>query len=226
MSALSAPAARTLTAEPSLAATLDPTRELEVLLVEDRLLIRRGLELLLRADGMRIAGLAGDAHQALSLIARRRIDVALVAATLGDDRGFSLAAELSELSRAIPVVVYSAGRQQRAVEQMRASGARGLALTASEPSVLLHALRTAAAGGSFVDPALVTTVPNPSLRPKLSPRESQILSMLADGHNGRAIAEALHLSPATVRTHVRNASVKLGARTRSQAVALSLSGGR
>ena len=58
----------------------------------------------------------------------------------------------------------------------------------------------------------------------LSPREREILWMLAEGLNGQAIARRLFLSPETVRTHVRNATTKLGAKTRVQAVALVVAG--
>jgi DNA-binding NarL/FixJ family response regulator len=96
-------------------------------------------------------------------------------------------------------------------------------LKSSSARCLLDALRHVAAGGTYVDPGLA-----PLLTPRedvnrvsiLSPRERQILDLLAEGLTGQAIAEELVLSPETVRTHVRNAVMKLGARTRVQAVAL------
>jgi DNA-binding CsgD family transcriptional regulator len=63
---------------------------------------------------------------------------------------------------------------------------------------------------------------NASALVQLSPREREILDLLADGMTGNAIAEHLFLSPETVRTHVRNATTKLGAKTRVQAVALAV----
>jgi DNA-binding NarL/FixJ family response regulator len=100
-------------------------------------------------------------------------------------------------------------------------------LKSSPPARLIEALRSVAAGGSYVDPQLAGLLAeNTDLTrlSSLSPRELEILELLADGLNGQMIAERLFLSPETVRTHVRNATAKLGARTRVQAVALVVRG--
>jgi DNA-binding CsgD family transcriptional regulator len=72
------------------------------------------------------------------------------------------------------------------------------------------------------DPAEAPSVPVADARPEPSSREREVLALLAGGATDRQVAASLHLSPATVRTHVRNAKAKLGARTRAQAVALAL----
>jgi len=83
------------------------------------------------------------------------------------------------------------------------------------------------AGGTYVDPGLAAALADGGELQRLgslSPRELEVLELLADGLNGQLIAERLFLSPETVRTHVRNATSKLGARTRVQAVALVVRG--
>jgi DNA-binding CsgD family transcriptional regulator len=72
------------------------------------------------------------------------------------------------------------------------------------------------------NPAEVPSVPVAATRPEPSSREREVLALLAGGATDRQVAASLHLSPATVQTHVRNAKAKLGARTRAQAVALAL----
>jgi DNA-binding CsgD family transcriptional regulator len=72
------------------------------------------------------------------------------------------------------------------------------------------------------DPAEAPSIPVAGARPEPSSREREVLALLAGGATDRQVAASLHLSPATVRTHVRNAKAKLGARTRAQAVALAL----
>jgi DNA-binding NarL/FixJ family response regulator len=217
-------APRTLAQAPPVAAVaIDVAAEIEVLLVEDHLMIRRGLQLMLRADGMRVAGVAANSPEAQSLIARRRVDVALVSADLGDDgSGAQLVSKLLVLAPATPVVLYSTSHDPEQLARLRTSGAHGVVLTSSEPSVMLRALRVAAAGGTLFDPA-ATVSPHRPLLSTLSPRETQVLDMLAGGLTAHGIAEELHLSPETVRTHVANARHKLGAKTRVQAVALSVS---
>jgi len=196
--------------------------KLEVLLVEDQLTLRRGLQLILRGDGMRVSGVASDARQAQSLISRRRIDVVLISAHLGSDHGVQLASEVLAVSPSIAVVLYATSDEPERLSRMRASGAHGIALLSSEPSVLLRAVRTAAAGGTYFDPA-AAAAPNRSRLSTLSPREHEVLGMLAEGFTALSIASELNLSPETIRTHVVNARNKLGAKTRVQAVALSVS---
>lgn len=196
--------------------------ELEVMLVEDDLTMRRGLELILRDEGMRVVGVATDAGQARSLIARRRIDVALITAGLAGEHGARLVSELLAVSPTTAVVLYGMSGEPELLAEMQASGARAIVLKASEPSVLLCAIRTAAVGGTHLDPA-ATGPPDRARLGTLSAREREILGMLAVGHTARSIADELSLSPETVRTHVVNARRKLGAKTRVQAVALSVS---
>jgi DNA-binding NarL/FixJ family response regulator len=89
---------------------------------------------------------------------------------------------------------------------------------------LVEALRVVAGGGSFVDPEVARLVAEPAAAQqpvtRLSPREREVLGLLAAGYQGPEIAERLFLSLETVRTHIRNAVAKLGARTRVQAAAI------
>ena len=104
-------------------------------------------------------------------------------------------------------------------------GARGFVLKSSPPQTLVAALRAVAAGGNYVDQDLAAVLAGDSrgsLWRLLSPREREVLNLLAEGLNGHEIAERLFLSPETVRTHIRNAVTKIGARTRVQAVALAI----
>ena len=100
-------------------------------------------------------------------------------------------------------------------------------LKSSPPARLIDALIRVAGGGSYVDPALAAFLSRGtelSRLDRLSAREHEVLGLLADGLTGQGIADRLYLSPETVRTHVRNATNKLGARTRVQAVALAVRG--
>ena len=104
-------------------------------------------------------------------------------------------------------------------------GARGFVLKSSPAPKLIEAIRCVAAGGTYIDADLAAHLSagaNPSRLARLSPREREILDLLAEGLTGQAIASRLFLSPETVRTHVRNATTKLGAKTRVQAVALAV----
>jgi DNA-binding NarL/FixJ family response regulator len=205
-----------------------PGEELEVIVVDDHLAMRRGIELLLRDAGFRIAGVASTLDEARSVLSRRRFDVALLDVQLGEHSSISLVDELLRKDPNAPIVLYTGytGSDSSLHEAVRA-GARGFVLKSSPAQRLTGALRAVAAGGTYVDPELAGQLAEGSELHRLgslSARELEILELLADGLNGQMIAERLFLSPETVRTHVRNATSKLGAHTRVQAVALVVRG--
>jgi len=200
------------------------TEQLEVIVVEDHLSMRKGIELLLRAEGLRVVGVASQVGEARALLHRRRHDVALIDIRLGDESSVGLVEELLRRDPDAAIVLYTGYTDPDSglAEAVRA-GARGFVLKSSPAPRLIEALRSVATGGHYVDADLAiqlsggVELPRPTT---LSPREGEILGLLAEGLNGQAIAERLFLSPETVRTHVRNATTKLGAKTRVQAVAI------
>ena len=199
-------------------------RQLEVIVVEDHLAMRRGIELLLRSEGLRVAGVASQVGEARALLARRRHDVALIDVRLGDESAIGLVEEVLRREPAAAIVLYTGYTDPDSglAEAVRA-GARGFVLKSSPAPRLIEALRSVAAGGHYVDPDLAAELSEHaelSRLTTLSPREREILDLLAGGLNGQAISECLFISPETVRTHVRNATAKLGAKTRVQAVAM------
>lgn len=197
----------------------------EVLLADDQLAVRRGTELTLREAGFRVAGAAATIAEAAALLRRRRYDVALVETLLQDTSTAPLLTELLAERPNAPVIIF-AGRDRIALGAVAGAGAPGLVLKSSAPTTLMQALRAVIGGRRFVDPLAAARMPELPRRPArggtalLSPREREILAMLAEGFSGAEIATRLFLSSETVRTHVRNAVQKLGCRTRTQAVAL------
>jgi DNA-binding NarL/FixJ family response regulator len=197
--------------------------EITVLLVEDHLALRRGMELLLRARGFRIVGVGESADQGFRLYESRRPDVAVIDVGLGAGSGVTLSERILELDPDAGVLVYTGMTDRASIEFAASSGARGFALKAGGPEELVGAIRTVAAGGVHVDPAVAALLA-PTVAPArmLTNREREILELLSTGMTGEQAAEALFLSPETVRTHVRNAMRKLGANTRVHAVAIAL----
>jgi DNA-binding NarL/FixJ family response regulator len=197
--------------------------EVTVLLVEDHAALRKGMELLLRARGFRVVGVAGSAEQGLRLYKSRRPNVAVLDVGLGDGNGVTMAQQILELDPGAGVLVYTGLTDRESLDAAASCGARGFALKAGGPDELITAIRAVAGGGVHVDPA-VAAILAPSSRPGhvLTPREREILQLLAHGMTGEQAAGALFLSPETVRTHIRNAMRKLDAKTRVHAVALAL----
>ena len=191
----------------------DATR---VLFVEDHDAVARGIELLLRREGFEIAGTARNLTDARRILERRRVDVALLDLRLGDEDGLDLIPELKQ--RGSRALVYTGRLDADAVASARRAGADGVAAKAGPQAELMRALRAVTAGETYVDARFDPD--DPDAMPSLTPRESEIVALLASGLNGEEIAGRLVLSPATVRTHIRNAMARVDARTRAHLVTL------
>ena len=196
----------------------------EVLIISDQLAARRGLQLLLREAGFSVTlGSADPAHARTELLEGDH-DVALIEIRRDAGDAIALTREALAARDGARVVLCTASTRPRGPLLAAAGlGAPGLVLTSSEVDTVVTALHAVVGGGSFLDPAVAPLVAEGSaaLRvSRLSPREREVLGLLADGLQGPEIAQRLFLSLETVRTHIRNAVGKLGARTRVQAAAL------
>jgi DNA-binding NarL/FixJ family response regulator len=200
-------------------------RSFSVVIVEDHLALRKGLELLLRKTEFKVTGTADDAEEGERLIAEERPDVAIVDIGLPGRSGLDLTRRLLASTPDLGVLLYTGIGDQETLVRALDSGARGFALKAGSPEELLAALRAVAEGSSYVDERLRSLLLARFTTERigvLSPREREVLDLLAQGLNGEEVAVRLVLSPETVRTHVRNAMEKLEAHTRVHAVAIAL----
>ena len=196
-----------------------------VAIIEDHLALRKGLELLLKGTEFSVAGTADDAEEGQQLIERLEPDVAIVDIGLPGRSGLDLTRRIVRAHPDVGVLLYTGIGDQETLVRALDSGARGFALKAGSPEELLAAIRAVAAGESHVDerlrPLLLARFTTERIG-VLSPREREVLDLLAQGLNGEEVAARLVLSPETVRTHVRNAMEKLEANTRVHAVAIAL----
>ncbi len=193
-----------------------------VLLVEDHLALRKGLELLLRASGIGLAGVAATSDEGYRLFLARQPDVVIVDVTLGAGRGLSAVQRILASDADAGVVVFANLEDRDAIEASASCGARGFVLKAGGSDELVAAIRTVASGGVYVDTAVSAFLAGSAPPDVLTVREQEVLQLLAAGLTGARIAEALGLSPETVRTHIRNAMRRLDARTRVHAVVRAL----
>jgi DNA-binding NarL/FixJ family response regulator len=203
------------------------TSELNVVIVDDHVALRRGMELLLRRAGHHVVGTADDAESGEALILRRRPDVALVDLALPGKSGAEMTRSLLAEDPQLRIILYTGAADERQLLDALDAGAAGFALKSGDPEELEQAILTVAGGGDYLDPRLTPLLGKELTgRPKtLSPREREIMGLLSQGLSGEEAAKQLFLSSETVRTHVRNAMTKLGAATRAHAVALSIQRG-
>lgn len=198
--------------------------EIEVVLVEDHLALRKGIELLLRNDGIRVIGVAGTPAEGERMIRDRTPDVAIVDIGLDAGSGLALARNILAKDPAAGILLYTGTDDRGLLREALSSGARGFALKAGSPTELVAAVRAVAAGGDYLDPRIAPLLDTADTAPApiLSEREREVMDLLAEGLSAEEIADRLVLSPLTVQTHVRNVMRKLGARTRVHALALAL----
>ncbi|MBI2238495.1 MAG: response regulator transcription factor [Actinobacteria bacterium] len=200
-----------------------------VLVVEDHAVVRRGLCVLLGAEGFDCVGDVGTGREALERAADLRPDVVLLDLGLPDQDGLEVLRGLEERAPDSRVVILTMHAEEEYVLQALAAGADGYVLKVAEPEALLEAIRRALRGDLYIDPtvaarvarrAVARTEPDP-----LTPREEEVLALIARGLTNRQIAEELFISLNTVETHRRHILEKLGARSRAELVAHAMERG-
>jgi len=162
-----------------------------LVLVEDHLALREGLELLLAREGCQILGSVGDPQEAFDVIEQTGPDVAIVDIRLPGESGIGLTRRLLRERPDLGVVLYTGHSDVQLLYEGLDSGARGYALKDGPPEELLEAIRSIAAGGTYVDPRLRPALLSRGATkrvPHLSPREREILDLLAQGLTGERIA--------------------------------------
>ncbi|SFC71962.1 two component transcriptional regulator, LuxR family [Nocardioides terrae] len=212
---------------------------IRVALVDDQPLLRMGLATIVNAEpDLELVGEAGDGREGLALLRRTRPDVVLCDIRMPVLDGLGLLEQVGrdESLAGVRVVVLTTFELDEYVFEALRLGASGFLLKDAEPSALLDAVRVVADGGSLLAPSVTRRVieefgaskraprPHPRLG-DLTEREREIVGWVATGRSNTEIADALFLSPDTVRTHVSRAMVKLQARDRAQLVVFAIESG-
>jgi DNA-binding NarL/FixJ family response regulator len=191
-----------------------------IVIAEDDALLREGLALLLRAEGLDVVATAGDPDGFLAAVDEHAPDVAIVDVRMPpthSDEGIVAAVEARRRRPGLAVLVLSAYVEQMFATELLAGGARGLGYLLKERvgrvEEFLAALHRVAEGGTAVDPEVVAqlfarTSPDARLD-RLSPRERDVLALMAEGLGNVAIAERLFVSEGAVHKHIRSIFNKL-----------------
>jgi DNA-binding NarL/FixJ family response regulator len=189
--------------------------ELSLFVVDDDAIVRVWVRAALAGSEFRLAGEASRAAEAIPLIERRRPDLLLVDQLLPDWTGTELVRELRRRGCEAPALLMTAAPREGLNEAARSAGIQATVVKSSEPESLLAALRLLAAGEQLPPAAH----PRAERLVVLSPRECQILQLVAEGATNVEIAEQLGIGRETVKTMLYRAFEKLGVRRRSEAVA-------
>ena len=207
---------------------------IRLLLADDHPVVRAGLRALLGAEpDLAVEVEAATAEDAVALAASGRVDVVLMDLQFGGAQpGSGLqGAEATRQVRALPgaphVLILTNYDTDADILGAIEAGASGYLLKDAPPTELIAAVRAAAAGQSALAPAIVTRLADRSRIPegRLSPREVEVLGLVAAGRSNRQIGQDLFLSEATVKSHLVHIFGKLGVGSRTSAVASARASG-
>ncbi len=198
--------------------------EITCLIVDDHEVVREGLRLSLsRAPHIRVIGEAGDGETAVALVARRKPDVVIMDVRMPGMDGLEATREIMQQTPQTAVLIFTAFSERSLLARGLESGAKGYILKEAPHETLLRAIERIAKGEGYVDPALMPAfLSGKDSTDMLTPREREILQLLADGMSNADVASKLFISQETVKSHVRHILNKLEADTRTQAVAIAL----
>lgn len=197
--------------------------EITCLIADDHEVVREGLRLSLsRSPHIRVIGEASDGEGAVALAERRRPDVVIMDIRMPGTDGLEATKRIRETLPDTSVLLFTAYGERSLLSRGLESGARGYLLKEAPNDTLVRAIEKVANGEGYVDPALMPTFLNRDSHDLLTPREREILQLLADGMSNGDAASKLFISQETVKSHVRHILAKLEADTRTHAVAIAL----
>jgi DNA-binding NarL/FixJ family response regulator len=199
--------------------------QLRIVLADDHQLFREGLGATLHDAGMTVVGEGADGSQALALAGELAPDLLVLDLGMGPHSGIEALRRLARAHPAIRVVIVTVSAERRDVLEALDAGACGYLLKDTPLDQLALSIRQAAEGqivlSSYLADALRVHAHAGTLaedgRETLTPRETEVLRMIADGADNDTIGQALSISPHTVKQYVRNIFDKLGVRSRLQA---------
>ncbi|MGH3815170.1 MAG: response regulator [Pseudonocardiaceae bacterium] len=211
---------------------------IRVVVVDDQPLVRAGIVMLVNAeDDITVVAQAADGQEALTQIRAQRPDVVLMDVRMPGTDGVAATRAVVEegltaqSGQPIGIIILTTYHIDEAVYAALRAGASGFLLKDAAPAEIVNAIRSVVAGEAWLDPAVARRLidefaarpephtPTPAEMAQLTPREREVLSLMARGLSNADVATELFISEATVKTHLARVMMKLGVREKAQAVA-------
>ncbi|MDX6693480.1 MAG: hypothetical protein QOF02_1083 [Blastocatellia bacterium] len=209
--------------------------KLRILLAEDHETVREGLRLIVNAQSdMEVVGEAGDGRTAIARAEELLPDIVVMDVSMPQLNGLKATEKLMQVCPQVKVLTLTRHTDYGYLQQLLRAGASGYVLKQSPPAELLHAIRAIAAGGKYLDPAVVDKVLGSHVGRTatlsvaaqggrvLSERETEVIRLIAWGHSNKEIAARLEISIKTVESHKANAMKRLGIHSRIDIVRFAL----
>lgn len=197
----------------------------KIVLADDHVILRHGIKQMIdEADGLRVAGEAGDGAELLKLLKTIEPDMIVLDITMPNMRGLEAAAEIKMSYPRIKIMILTMHKSTQYLHSAFASGAEGYLLKEDAPLEVFNAIETMRQGNYYISPLLLNelteemaqaykTGQNPFQREPLTARERQVLKLIAEEKSNRGISEILNISPFTVQRHRASIKNKLNIRT-------------
>jgi two-component system nitrate/nitrite response regulator NarL len=208
---------------------------MRVLLVDDHTLFRSGLETLLERHGIEVIATAGNGREGFLMARELQPDVVLLDMRMPEMSGLEVLSGLRAVGFRSPIVMLTTSNEEQDLVECLRNGASGYLLKDMEPLELVTALREIVAGKTIVAPELATVlarviqgdVEDDGVAPvspfaELTPRELEILCLLAEGQSNKVIARNLGISDGTVKLHVKAILRKLDVHSRVEAAVMAV----
>jgi two-component system response regulator NreC len=203
-------------------------QKIRVLIVDDHTVVRSGVRLLLEIEpDIVVVGEGRDGHEAIALTETLQPDVVLMDIAMPEMDGMAATRQIKAAWPQVNILGLTMHRVDEYFFEMLKAGASGYILKGADTSDLINAVRVVHQGGVFLYPTMAQRLVQDYLQrvkedadfgPALSPREREILQLLAEGYSSKEIAEKLVISPSTVHTHRSNLMSKLGLTTRHELI--------
>lgn len=200
---------------------------MKVVITDDHRIVRDGLRWMLEdAESIDVVGEAGSGSELLAILAGTSVDVALVDVRMPEMGGLEALEVVHHRYPQVRVIMLSMHDEPAYVRRAVELGASGYLLKNTGRDELIRALETVAAGGVYLQgdvvAPLVADVEDTPSAARLSPREREVLQLVADGFENKQIAAELDISQATVKTYLRGVFERFGVSSRAEAVAVGL----
>jgi DNA-binding NarL/FixJ family response regulator len=210
--------------------------KLRVYLADDHAVVRSGLKALINAQpDMEVSGEAGDGRTACDQVQELQPDVVVMDVSMPKLNGAQATVQLKQACPKVKVLALTVHEDKGYLRLLLEAGASGYVLKRAAAEDLIHAIRTVAAGGLYLDPALAGQVVGSFVRSPagerapeggdLSDREAEVVRLIAAGYSNKEIASRISLSVKTVETYKARSMEKLGLESRADLVRYALQRG-
>ncbi len=203
--------------------TKESRKKIRVLLADDHMVVRMGIASLLSfANGIEVIGEADNGLDAVKLAHELKPDVVLMDLQMPELNGVEATARIHADDPGAKILILTSFGTSAELKRAMDAGASGALVKSSSRTEIVDAIRSVMTGGQVMSNEIRHTIENFSAMPEMSPRQIEILNLVAKGFSNKEIAKIVGISPDTVKEHVANIFSRIGASSRAEAATLAV----